>query len=337
MSHLVPTPESPVSAAPDQQPDSTPTTPASFGSSLQKPYIHQPRGYATSGRRTHKKSRTGCLTCKTRKIKGGSLPLLELELLHNFTTKTYTTLTADSCLWDFWRDDVVQLGLSEDYIMRAVLAVSALHLAYHRPDRRDFYVEEGIILHQKASRAAMRVMASDGIDKDRAASLFIFSMLTMFFGSPPTSRPLLAPLRARIHAAVSDPDLLRTYVHALDELELALVGVQADPAAPRDVLDAMVWLWVVSDELLPLLRGAAAHERKTTVHQEAVAVFAHFGLLLRHHESHWWLQGWGDHVVRRASEILDEEHRTWIEWPLREMAQMRWHGAVDGGRQPPSS
>lgn len=113
---------------------------------------------------------------------GGSLPLLELELLHNFTTKTYTTLTADSCLWDFWRDDVVQLGLSEDYIMRAVLAVSALHLAYHRPDRRDFYVEEGIILHQKASRAAMRVMASDGIDKDRAASLFIFSMLTMFFG-----------------------------------------------------------------------------------------------------------------------------------------------------------
>ncbi|KAL2146393.1 hypothetical protein VTI28DRAFT_4146 [Corynascus sepedonium] len=503
MSHLVPTPESPVSAPPDQQSDSTPTTPASLGSSLPKPYIHQPPGYATSGRRTHKKSRTGCLTCKSRKIKcderhpaclncishgvqcpflkagdaagtfarpskamsrssvlsaktptprpdmattlpeGGSLPLLELELLHNFTTKTYTTLTADSCLWDFWRDDVVQLGLSEDYIMRAVLAVSALHLAYHRPDRRDFYVEEGIILHQKASRAAMRVMASDGIDKDRAASLFIFSMLTIFFalasprrsnpdgtffigesgfpdwafllsGSksimevlgqqagldtvagpflrygqrrwhaqrallakinasnnsnsnsnsnsnnnnnnnngndgdnnnedehrpeqpPPTSQPLLAPLRARIHAAVSDPDLLRTYVHALDELELALVGVRADPAAPRDVLDAMVWLWVVSDELLPLLRGAAAHERKTTVHQEAVAVFAHFGLLLRHHESHWWLQGWGDHVVRRASEILDEEHRTWIEWPLREMAQMRWHGAVDRGRQLPSS
>jgi len=140
-----------------------------------------------------------------------------------------------------------------------------------------------------------------------------------------------------MHAAVSDPDLLRTYVHALDELELALVGVRADPAAPRDVLDAMVWLWVVSDELLPLLRGAAAHERKTTVHQEAVAVFAHFGLLLRHHESHWWLQGWGDHVVRRASEILDEEHRSWIEWPLREMAQMRWHGAVDRGRQLPSS
>jgi hypothetical protein len=114
---------------------------------------------------------------------GGELPLLELELLHNFTTKTYTTLTADSSVWEFWRDDVVQLGLTCDYIMRAVLAVSALHLAYHRPDRRDFYVEEGIILHQKAARSAMRVMAAgDKIDKDQAASLFLFSMLTMFFG-----------------------------------------------------------------------------------------------------------------------------------------------------------
>jgi hypothetical protein len=105
-------------------------------------------------------------------------------LLHNFTTKTYSTLTADASLWEFWRDDVVQLGLSCDYVMRAVLAVSALHLAYHRPDRRDFYIESGILLHQKAARSAMRVMAAEHeIDKDTAASLFIFSMLTIFFGT----------------------------------------------------------------------------------------------------------------------------------------------------------
>ncbi|KAK4034384.1 hypothetical protein C8A01DRAFT_18806, partial [Parachaetomium inaequale] len=314
---------------------------------------------------------------------GGELPLLELELLHNFTTKTYTTLTADPCLWEFWRDDVVQLGLTCDYIMRAVLAVSALHLAYHRPDRRDFYVEEGILLHQKAARSAMRVMAAGNkLDRDQAASLFLFSMLTIFFAlasprrsnpdgtffigesgfpdwafllsgsksimdvlgesgldtvvgpflhygrgrwraqralleakltsQPPDSPPeppLLAPLRARIHAAVSDPSLLQTYTHALDELELALV-VRQDPAAPRDVLDAMVWLWVVSDEFVPLLRVPT---------QEAVAIFAHFCVLLKHHESHWWLQGWGDHVMVRAREILDGEHRGWIEWPVREM------------------
>ncbi|KAL2163857.1 hypothetical protein VTH06DRAFT_5916 [Thermothelomyces fergusii] len=364
---------------------------------------------------------------------GGPLPLLELELLHNFTTKTYATLTADSCLWEFWRDDVVQLGLRQDYIMRAVLAVSALHLAYHRPDRRDYYVEEGILLHQKASRSAMRVMAAgDKIDKDQAATLFVFSMLTMFFAlasprrsnpdgtffigesgfpdwpfllsgsksimevlgqqagldtvagpflkygqrrwhaqrallaricaninshnenggsggssgsnekskdddgsnnqhqdqAPPHNQPLLGPLRARIEeaSASADPALRRTYAHALDELELALVGAAADPGAPRDVLDAMVWLWVVSDEFLPLLRAP-------TRTQEAVAIFAHFGLLLRHHESHWWLQGWGDHVIARAREILDDRHRAWIEWPLREMRASRGGGGGGGGSE----
>lgn len=121
---------------------------------------------------------------------GEQLPLIELELLHNFTTKTYTTLTADPCLWEFWRDDVVQLGLGCDYIMRAVLAVSALHLAYHRPARRDFYSAQSILLHQKASHSAMRAMAAGSeINKDTAANLFLFSMLTMFFGMS-SSRPV---------------------------------------------------------------------------------------------------------------------------------------------------
>lgn len=126
---------------------------------------------------------------------GEALPLLELELLHNFTTKTHTTLAVEPSLWVFWRDDVVQLGLTCDYVMRAVLAVSALHLAYHRPDRRDFYTEAGILLHQKAARSAMRVMAAAdrGIDKDQAASLFVFSMLTMFFGTPHSSPVLHQP------------------------------------------------------------------------------------------------------------------------------------------------
>ena len=126
---------------------------------------------------------------------------------------------------------------------------------------------------------------------------------------------LLAPLRANITSTVTDPALLATYTHALDELELALV-VRQDPSAPRDVLDAMVWLWVVSDSLVPLLRP------DPVPHQEAVAIFAHFCVLLKHHESHWWLQGWGDHLMGRAREILDEEHKGWIEWPLREMGLM---------------
>ncbi|KXX74111.1 hypothetical protein MMYC01_209466 [Madurella mycetomatis] len=339
MSDQTPAPERAGTAQTAQQNTSMSLNPISSGPSPPKP-IQQPQGYGI-GRRTHKKSRTGCATCKSRKI------------------KTYSTLTADPSLWDFWRDDVVRLGLSRDYIMRAVLAVSALHLAYHRPDRRDFYTAQGILLHQKASRSAMRCMAAGkDMDKDEAASLFLFSMLTIFFAlaCPRRSQPdgsffigesgfpdwafllsgcrslsdhvlgergmetvaapflvygrkrylasyqaildekakagpdakestLLAPLRQRIAAAVSDPDLLQRYTHALDQLELALV-VRQNPDTPRDVLDAMVWLWMVSETLVPLLKVP-------TQTQEAVAIFAHYSILLKHNESHWWLQGWG--------------------------------------------
>ncbi|KAK3303031.1 uncharacterized protein B0T15DRAFT_261738 [Chaetomium strumarium] len=463
---------------PPPSPASVASSPASGLPTPSTDSIQRAPWPAGGGRRTHKKSRTGCSTCKARKIKcderrpaclncishgvecpflrgrsaaatnprtsstanshssaspanppspyagavseaeggGEQLPLLELELLHNFTTKTYSTLTADASLWEFWRDDVVQLGLTCDYIMRAVLAVSALHLAYHRPDRRNFYTESGILLHQKAARSAMRVMAAEHeIDKDTAASLFIFSMLTIFFalasprrsnpdgtffiGSSSSSslssssnselgrfpdwaflvsggksimdvlgergldtvaapflhygrarwhahraklhehssnEPLLAPLRARIFATTTtgggrraagadeeSTELLHTYAHALDELELALV-VSRDPATPRDVLDAMVWLWEVSDSLVPLLRG-------TEPRQEAVAIFAHFCVLLKQHEAHWWLQGWGEHVMVRALEVLDEEHKGWIEWPMREMGWMGGGGGEGAG------
>ncbi len=146
-------------------------------------------------------------------------------------------------------------------------------------------------------------------------------------------------LRHRILTTVMSPSLLATYTHAVDELALALVSRQ-DKEMPRDVMDAMLWLWVVSDSLVPLLKSGSngggqgssgdpgrngdamegvVEEGRTEPAQEAVAIFAHFCILLKHHESHWWLQGWADHLIARAYEILDEEHRIWIEWPMREV------------------
>jgi hypothetical protein len=123
---------------------------------------------------------------------------------------------------------------------------------------------------------------------------------------------LLGDLRRHIRESVhedTDESLLETYMHAVDELELSLIARQ-DPESPRDVLDAMLWLWEVSHSLVPLLKVPT---------QEAVAIFAHFCILLKHHESQWWLQGWGDHLISRAYEILDEQHRPWIAWPMREV------------------
>ncbi|KAK4198312.1 putative transcription factor [Triangularia verruculosa] len=424
-----------------------------------------PVGLTYTGRRTHKKSRTGCAICKARKIKcderhpsclncishgvecpfltappgtaiptnlsipnhsrarhasktatrasrspssplspypyppsappaeSDILPMLELELLHNFTSRTYLTLASDPAVRDFWRVDVVDVGLKYEFIMRAVLAISSLHLAYHQDssERRDFYTAQGMLLHQKASREAMKFLNDDihgnllQVDKDAAARLFLFSMLTIYFALASPRRPqsdgsffinetssfpewtflvtgakslsavlgqrgqetMLAPFLAyggqrwRTHRAKMEEshmgeawgplsglrekivnsmkqqegqegaqERLATYIHAIDELELSLVVItrEQNGEEEKDVLDAMLWLWGVSDSLVPLLKIPT---------QEAVAIFAHFCILWKHHERTWWLQGWGDHLVERAHQILDAEHREWIEWPMR--------------------
>ncbi|KAJ9152144.1 C6 zinc finger domain-containing protein [Pleurostoma richardsiae] len=110
--------------------------------------------------------------------------MLDLELLHNYSTSTYATFTWNPTLRTLYKNSMVQLGLRCDYIMRSILAISALHLARHRPDRKDFYTSHAVMYHQQASRKAMSEM-TDSVE-DNVENLFAFSILTIFFalGSP---------------------------------------------------------------------------------------------------------------------------------------------------------
>ncbi|KAK3953806.1 hypothetical protein QBC32DRAFT_337879 [Pseudoneurospora amorphoporcata] len=443
----------------------------------------------------------------------GPLPTLHLLFLHNFTSSTYLTLTTDPTVANFWRTSVVNLAFSlsssspsSSYLLRVLLSVSALHLAFQQscPQKRDFYTAQAILLHQKATREAMRRMLPVIERGEDELGLYLFANLTIYvalasprgrradgrvyvleederrrhgdregrgnngllhpegvgfvgseagigmgtggacggLGFPdwaflvngPKSlsnnfilhnekhraflRPFLAyggrrwkeargesssssscsssaalslsnggtptepegsgnahgidipkppgplsHLRELISRDMDDTNPhLQTYLFAIDELELSLTHLTSssptsmspstfvtnttittspslapcaaegltlisshttspsndspDPtSSPNmntqgqggDVLDAMLWLWAVSDSLVPLLKIPT---------QEAVAIFAHFGILLKHHERQWWLQGWGDHLILRAKDILDEEHQRWISWPL---------------------
>lgn len=132
--------------------------------------------------------------------------------------------------------------------------------------------------------------------------------LTHLTSSSPTSPTMTAPSPA---AAISITPPPLTACAADDLASNPPSTTNSEPPQPGpggDVLDAMLWLWAVSDSLVPLLKIPT---------QEAVAIFAHFGILLKHHERQWWLQGWGDHLILRAKDILDKDHRGWIRWPLR--------------------
>lgn len=105
---------------------------------------------------------------------------MDLELLHNYTIATYATLSNDLLLRQLWKVTVPQMGLSCDYVMRSVLAVSALHMAFHRPDKREFYISRALLYHQLASRKAMSLMAK--VRSETAENLYLFSILTIYVG-----------------------------------------------------------------------------------------------------------------------------------------------------------
>ncbi|OLN86959.1 Sterol uptake control protein 2-like protein 7, partial [Colletotrichum chlorophyti] len=107
------------------------------------------------------------------------LNLVDLELIHNFTTSVYTTLSTDSLVRQMWRVTVVRMAVKCEYVMRALLSVSALHLAHQRPERKESLVSKALLYHRLASREAMGLMSA--LDENNAENLFCFSLLTIFF------------------------------------------------------------------------------------------------------------------------------------------------------------
>ncbi|KAH7020722.1 uncharacterized protein B0I36DRAFT_387590 [Microdochium trichocladiopsis] len=367
-------------------------------------------------RKAHHKSRLGCKNCKLRKIKcdeakpscsncrrrqvacdftaGGTpqpslspsgLNMADLELLHNYTTTTYLTLADNLILREFYRTTIVQVGFDCDYVMRAILAVSSLHLAHNRRDRQDHYHTLAIMHQQAASQTAMPLLLN--ADPDSARKLFLFTIMTnyyalgwrhapgdtLFLGSgtsggsgapsefpdwiyfqrgtkglielagvpeqgplrplftfagerymlrevPETAVPSAARARleelgsviaSRSHVA-ADARLRHAYALAIEELKKSFLQaelLQRDGSG-YEMMDAFIWVYLVADDLLPLLRVPT---------YEAVAVFAYFCVLLHTLEGHWWMQGWALRLVSQAYEILDEEGRLWTRWAMDEV------------------
>ena len=58
------------------------------------------------------------------------LEMKNLELLHHFTTSTYQTISTDEDIREVWRLVIPRIALSHEFLMHALLAMSALHLSF---------------------------------------------------------------------------------------------------------------------------------------------------------------------------------------------------------------
>lgn len=132
---------------------------------------------------------------------------------------------------------------------------------------------------------------------------------------------ILHDLAARIDKSVSDPKLRSIYQETIAELRchisIALSRIRGggDSAAaaerrPPDISDAFVWHYVAAGDFLPLMRQGR---------QEAIAIYAHSCVIYSSMESFRWMQGWATFLFAKAWDILDDEHRLWVQWPMEEI------------------
>ncbi|KLU90167.1 hypothetical protein MAPG_09133 [Magnaporthiopsis poae ATCC 64411] len=225
---------------PDSSPNS-PLTDLSYGDSNAAPSSQGTRensGRVRSvvvNRRSHAKSRTGCRTCKRRRIKCDEnrpscrncvkhgvtcdfvqsdasaaataasshrdpsplhspcdINLMDLELVHNFTTFTCTTLASDPAARQLLRTTAVHMAVDCEYLMRSILAVSALHLSRYRPQKKTVYLQRAMQHHQAASSAAIELLTD--LKAEECERLHLFSVLTVYYAMGcPVNEADLAP------------------------------------------------------------------------------------------------------------------------------------------------
>jgi hypothetical protein len=107
---------------------------------------------------------------------------MDLELMHNFTTFTCTTMASDPAVRQLLRTTAVHMAVDCEYLMRSILAVSALHLSRYRPQKKSLYLQRAMQHHQAASSAAIELLTD--LRAEECEKLHLFSMLTVYYGAP---------------------------------------------------------------------------------------------------------------------------------------------------------
>ena len=115
-----------------------------------------------------------------------TLNLLDLQLLHNFSTATCATLHRHPFQQTLWRINIPQIGFSYDFVMRGILAISALHLAYLCPEKKGFYTSQALVHHQISLSTAIPLLSH--VTPENCSALYTFAILASIFslGRPRT-------------------------------------------------------------------------------------------------------------------------------------------------------
>jgi hypothetical protein len=112
---------------------------------------------------------------------GKSSRALELRLMHHYTAMTANTFSSDALQNNSWQVEVPALAYDAQYLMDAILAVSALHLRALQPhDKSLVSASHGYMASALAQYSAL---LNGGLSEDNAEALFSTAALIAFQAS----------------------------------------------------------------------------------------------------------------------------------------------------------
>ena len=118
---------------------------------------------------------------------GGTIGLAEMELLHHYSTSTCYTISRLPILQTVWRIRVPKFGFSSPFVLHGILSLSALHLAYLKPEQRAHYVAQAEFHHNLALQMVSATLPV--IDEENAPAVYLFSTITSIISCATPRQP----------------------------------------------------------------------------------------------------------------------------------------------------
>ncbi|KAG5655138.1 hypothetical protein KAF25_001911, partial [Fusarium avenaceum] len=160
-----------------------------------------------------------------------TLPWEDLELLHHFSTVTYSTLANRQDLLQMWQIRIPKMAMKQRFLMHILFSVTSLHIASSRPEDASAYIDRAIRHNNIALREYRSKLHS--ITPENSPSIFACSTLL-----------IIAALRLSASGPHREP------VGAIEEIAGIFVLTQGVRLVLSEMRD-----WIRQSEIAPLFLG----------------------------------------------------------------------------------
>jgi Fungal specific transcription factor domain len=299
--------------------------------------------------------------------------------MHHWASRTRSVIPCQPRSENVWRDFVTNQALEYDFLLHALFAVSAFHLAATEAEDRQIHKDLGMEHHSLSISLAQPALKD--INTNNCHALFAFSCFTAIvsFATPHLTTPkALDPLKEvidgfllwrGISAVVEScfeaiaqgpmgtlfylpdhkrPDhLAEDMKQSLQVLEERKDALDADDTAKQGYAGAIGQLYILfasctgsheefnSETAVfgwPILVPREFIDTLWKSEPMALAILAHYAVMLHRISHAWWAASWGLALVEAVDDQLDESWEPCLRWPRQQV-----HSKSETDEQRPTS